>query len=332
MPFILVCSLNSLQADQLIGVMVSTNPKKSSFKLTATAISLVVLLHVLTAMALTTIKTPVNRTVKIAAPIEIQLLAPAIEIEAPKIQIATESQSKKQTEIQYKLKPIAAPKSQVTKSLKPVDKPKSATKELLIKQQTTKVNSTQSIIKGTVNNNLKSTPVQTQPPSTAATLPTSTKIVTQPREISAMQAEEGTDINNKDEALKAQALIEAEAARVAQNQADIQAQAAKKAALVSNEPVRFLATSANWASAPLFSFPNRASRGTRSGDVFRVVLMLRVNKQGGIDSVRIAQSSSNSIIDREAQRQVRSGKFKPFTKDNVPVVGDVTLPIAYKVP
>ena len=63
-----------------------------------------------------------------------------------------------------------------------------------------------------------------------------------------------------------------------------------------------------------------------------MVLILQVNKQGGIDNVSLAQSSGNAALDREAQQQVRSGKFKPFTKNGVPVVGNVTLPISYAVP
>ena len=129
-------------------------------------------------------------------------------------------------------------------------------------------------------------------------------------------------------AAQAKAAIQAaEAAAQAKADAD-----AKAAAAASNEPVNFTASNANWASAPNFSFPERAAKRARSGDTLNVVLILRVNKQGGIDSVRIAQSSGNSLVDKEAQRQVRSGKFKPFSKNGVPVVGNVTLPIAYAVP
>ena len=145
---------------------------------------------------------------------------------------------------------------------------------------------------------------------------------------------------------EAQARAEQEAKRVADAKAAVQAKAAAEAAAAqaraeaeaaaalaqSNEPVSFTASSANWASAPNFSFPERAARRARSGDTLNVVLVLRVNKQGGIDNVRVAQSSGNPLLDKEARRQVRSGKFKPFTKNGVPVVGDVTLPISYAVP
>ena len=117
----------------------------------------------------------------------------------------------------------------------------------------------------------------------------------------------------------------------AQQEAEAAARA-KEAAAASNEPVNFTASNANWAAAPNFSFPERAARRARSGDTLNVVLVLRVNKQGGIDNVRIAQSSGNAALDKEAARQVRSGKFKPFMKNGTPVVGNVTLPVSYNVP
>lgn|GEM_PF-310918 len=132
---------------------------------------------------------------------------------------------------------------------------------------------------------------------------------------------------------RAKADADARAKAEADAKAKAEADAAKKAAeAATNTPVNFTATNANWASMPKFSFPGRASRGTKSGDTFEVVLLLRVNKQGGIDSVQLAKSSGNAILDREAQRQVRSGRFTPFKKDGVPVVGNVTLPISYQVP
>ncbi|MGO1756491.1 MAG: energy transducer TonB, partial [Psychrobacter sp.] len=125
----------------------------------------------------------------------------------------------------------------------------------------------------------------------------------------------------------------AEAARAEAARAEAaRAEAARAAAAASNTPVSFTASNANWASRPRFEFPSRAARSARSGDTFRVVLRMRVNKQGGIDSVSVATSSGNAVVDREAQRQARSGRFKPFTKNGVPVVGNVTLPVSYEVP
>ena len=147
----------------------------------------------------------------------------------------------------------------------------------------------------------------------------------------ARDAQAQADAKSENESAKKAAAMaaqkEAETAARAKAEAD-----AKAAAAASNEPVNFTASNANWASAPNLSFPERAARRARSGDSLNVVLVLRVNKQGGIDSVRIAQSSGNAVLDKEAARQVRSGKFKPFMKNGAPVVGNVTLPVAYVVP
>ena len=133
---------------------------------------------------------------------------------------------------------------------------------------------------------------------------------------------------------KANAKAARDAQAEAQSKSDAKAKAgAEKAAAASNTPMNFNASSANWRARPNFSFPDRGARGANSGDTFNLVLLLRVNKQGGIDSVSLAQSSGNAILDREAQRQVRSGKFRPFTNDaGAPVVGNVTLPVSYAVP
>ena len=155
------------------------------------------------------------------------------------------------------------------------------------------------------------------------------------QEVQMQQAQEAQRVANAKAARDAQAKASAEAANdVAQKAARAakQAEEAAKAAAESNEPVNFTASSANWVSAPNFSFPERVARRANSGDTLNVVLILRVNKQGGIDSVRIAQSSGNAALDKDATRQVRSGKFKPFIKNGVPVIGNVTLPVTYIVP
>lgn len=131
---------------------------------------------------------------------------------------------------------------------------------------------------------------------------------------------------------KAKADAKARAETETREKAKADAEAKAKAEAASNTPVNFSASNANWKSKPNFSFPDRASRGASSGDTSNLVLLLKVNKQGGIDSVSLAKSSGNAILDREAQRQVRSGKFRPFMNNGVPVVGNVTLPVSYEVP
>lgn len=322
--------------------MSSTDLEAPPLRLILIAIILVVGLHLLTAIALVIIKAPMlkDEPIKETPPLEIQMVTlPTQPIENVVTEVEEVPQSKAESIPTPKPEPKPEPKTQQKmKAVTPVD-PVVREEEPIVQ---------------------KEKPVQTPP---IKELPVKKKIEDKPpvidksvadeqRRIIAAQAEKAAQQAERQAQAKALQEAQAQAARDAQAQADAnaakeaaqkaaQAKAereaeaaarAKAAAAASNEPVNFTASAANWASAPNFSFPDRAARRARSGDTLNVVLVLRVNKQGGIDSIRVAQSSGNPLLDKEAQRQVRSGKFKPFTKNGAPVVGNVTLPIAYAVP
>lgn len=322
--------------------MSSTDLEAPPLRLIFIAIILVVGLHLLTAIALVIIKAPMlkDEPIKETPPLEIQMVTlPTQPIENVVTEVEEVPQSKAESIPTPKPEPKPEPKTQQKmKAVTPVD-PVVREEEPIVQ---------------------KEKPVQTPP---IKELPVKKKIEDKPpvidksvadeqRRIIAAQAEKAAQQAERQAQAKALQEAQAQAARDAQAQADANAarEAAQKAAqakaereaeaaarakaeaAASNEPVNFTASAANWASAPNFSFPDRAARRARSGDTLNVVLVLRVNKQGGIDSVRVAQSSGNPLLDKEAQRQVRSGKFKPFTKNGAPVVGNVTLPIAYAVP
>ena len=297
--------------------MSSTDFNTPPIKLIMLAVSLVVGLHVLTAMALVAIKPPAP-TIElptVTPPIEIQLVPPPpVEIEEVVIK-EIENEPVKKVKTQPKAKPVAAAKPKVVKQVKPVDKPKS-------------------IVKKTVKPVVEDKPVVIKKKPTV-TIDSNTN--QQPSTVKKPTATELADANKAQglaDAKRAQELADAKRAQELADAKKAEADAikAKAAAAASNTPVNFTATNANWASPPSISFPTSAARRAKSGDRLTVVLVLRVNKQGGIDNVRVAQSSGNKLLDKEAQRQVRSGKFKPFTKGGVPVVGNVTLPIDYVVP
>lgn len=328
--------------------MSSTDLEAPPLRLILIAIILVVGLHLLTAIALVIIKAPTlkDEPIKETPPLEIQMVTlPTQPIENVVTEVEEVPQSKAESIPTSKPEPKPEPKTQQKmKAVTPVD-PVVREEEPIVQ---------------------KEKPVQTPP---IKELPVKKKIEDKPpvidksvadeqRRIIAAQAEKAAQQAERQAQAKALQEAQAQAARDAQAQADANAAkeaaqkaaqakaereaeaaarakaeaAAKAAAEASNEPVNFTASAANWASAPNFSFPDRAARRARSGDTLNVVLVLRVNKQGGIDSIRVAQSSGNPLLDKEAQRQVRSGKFKPFTKNGAPVVGNVTLPIAYAVP
>ena len=328
--------------------MSSTDLEAPPLRLILIAIILVVGLHLLTAIALVIIKAPTlkDETIKETPPLEIQMVTlPTQPIENVVTEVEEVPQSKAESIPTSKPEPKPEPKTQQKmKAVTPVD-PVVREEEPIVQKE-----------KPVQTPPIKEPPVKKKIEDKPPVIDKS--VADEQRRIIAAQAEKAAQQAESQAQAKALQEAQAQAARDAQAQADANAAkeaaqkaaqakaereaeaaarakaeaAAKAAAAASNEPVNFTASAANWASAPNFSFPDRAARRARSGDTLNVVLVLRVNKQGGIDSVRVAQSSGNPLLDKEAQRQVRSGKFKPFTKNGAPVVGNVTLPIAYAVP
>ena len=322
--------------------MSSTDLEAPPLRLILIAIILVVGLHLLTAIALVIIKAPMlkDEPIKETPPLEIQMVTlPTEPIENVVTEVEEVPQSKAESIPTSKPEPKPEPKTQQKmKAVTPVD-PVVREEEPIVQKE-----------KPVQTPPIKEPPVKKKIEDKPPVIDKS--VADEQRRIIAAQAEKAAQQAERQAQAKALQEAQAQAARDAQAQADANAakEAAQKAAqakaereaeaaarakaeaAASNEPVNFTASAANWASAPNFSFPDRAARRARSGDTLNVVLVLRVNKQGGIDSVRVAQSSGNPLLDKEAQRQVRSGKFKPFTKNGAPVVGNVTLPIAYAVP
>ena len=322
--------------------MSSTDLEAPPLRLILIAIILVVGLHLLTAIALVIIKAPTlkDEPIKETPPLEIQMVTlPTQPIENVVTEVEEVPQSKAESIPTPKPEPKPEPKTQQKmKAVTPVD-PVVREEEPIVQKE-----------KPVQTPPIKEPPVKKKIEDKPPVIDKS--VADEQRRIIAAQAEKAAQQAERQAQAKALQEAQAQAARDAQAQADANAakEAAQKAAqakaereaeaaarakaeaAASNEPVNFTASAANWASAPNFSFPDRAARRARSGDTLNVVLVLRVNKQGGIDSVRVAQSSGNPLLDKEAQRQVRSGKFKPFTKNGAPVVGNVTLPITYAVP
>lgn len=328
--------------------MSSTDLEAPPLRLILIAIILVVGLHLLTAIALVIIKAPMlkDEPIKETPPLEIQMVTlPTQPIENVVTEVEEVPQSKAESIPTPKPEPKPEPKTQQKmKAVTPVD-PVVREEEPIVQKE-----------KPVQTPPIKEPPVKKKIEDKPPVIDKS--VADEQRRIIAAQAEKAAQQAERQAQAKALQEAQAQAARDAQAQADANAAreaaqkaaqakaereaeaaarakaeaAAKAAAAASNEPVNFTASAANWASAPNFSFPDRAARRARSGDTLNVVLVLRVNKQGGIDSIRVAQSSGNPLLDKEAQRQVRSGKFKPFTKNGAPVVGNVTLPIAYAVP
>ena len=322
--------------------MSSTDLETPPTRLILLSLLVVVGLHVLTAVALAVIKTPKPQPApkEDITPVEIEFVTLPANNAVAKVETKEPVQQVKKVTVKKEMqpKPVQNPKAEPPpkkrvetpiEPAKPVVKKVSETPPIIATEKTSTESSQKPVPKEAVPKKISPEPIV----DTSA----------------ADEQRKEADARSKKAAQEAQDRAAQEAKRVAGAKAEAQAKAAREAEAAaqakaareaaeaaaraqSNEPVSFTASAANWASAPNFSFPDRAARRARSGDTLNVVLVLRVNKQGGIDSVRVAQSSGNTLLDKEAQRQVRSGKFKPFTKNGAPVVGNVTLPISYAVP
>lgn len=336
--------------------MSSTDLETPPLKSILIAILVVVGLHVLTAVALVAMKPSAPKVAppKQTPPIEIELVSlPAalpkepvkvvksVEKEVTKVVIDKSTPAPKPQAI-IKPKPVTeTPKQPVVQERKPditplvkKEKTRSIAQEKPSQKQTKQEEPNPAIDKAISEQLANNQKVNNQQAEQRRLVAAQAEKAAQ--EVQLQQAQEAQRVANAKAARDAQAKASAEAENDAAQKAARaakQAEKAAKAAAESNEPVNFTASSANWVSAPNFSFPERVARRANSGDTLNVVLILRVNKQGGIDNVRIAQSSGNAALDKEATRQVRSGKFKPFTNNaGVPVVGNVTLPVSYAVP
>lgn len=115
-----------------------------------------------------------------------------------------------------------------------------------------------------------------------------------------------------------EARAKAEKARQQQADKDKEAQQAQ-----NNAPVSFSAGQASWRRQPSFSCH---SEDLENG-ALTATIRYTVDKQGNPTSVTLAKSTGNARVDRQLSMQAKSGKFNPFTKNGVPVVGIVNLPV-----
>lgn len=115
-----------------------------------------------------------------------------------------------------------------------------------------------------------------------------------------------------------EARAKAEKAKQQQADKDKEAQQAQ-----NNSPVSFSAGQASWRRQPSFSC---RSEDLENG-ALTAIIRYTVDKQGNPTSVTLAKSTGNVRVDRQLSMQARSGKFNPFTKNGVPVVGIVNLPV-----
>ena len=116
--------------------------------------------------------------------------------------------------------------------------------------------------------------------------------------------------------------------READERARLQREADERAR--SQQPITFSHSDASWRNRPHLTLPHSITQHLEPGEQLTVLLKLTVDKQGKITQVDIAESSGNNRFDRTAQKQIRSGRFRPFTQNGTPVKGIVIIPMTYE--
>ena len=324
--------------------MSSTDLDAPPLKLILAAIIIVVGLHVLTAVALVAIKTPEIKVEpkKDTPPIEIEMVTLPVKTAVPEVEEVQEVTPKKavpKTESKLEPKKQAPPKPKVAPVVKakqnipekPVVKAKKADIAPVVKVEEKKPD----IIKKEVS---KKPIVESKVDTSMAD---SQREAEERRKILAAESQKAAQEAHDRAVQEAKRIADAKAAREAQAEANARKAAEDKAAkdaaqkaaaAASNEPVSFTAGDAEMIKTPRFSVPDSVLRRAKTGDTFNVLLKVTVDKQGRVSDVLLVGKSGNSIVDKEAVKKMHSARFRPFTKNGVPVVGNVTLPVTYNVP
>lgn len=298
--------------------MSSTNLDAPSTKLTLATIAIVVGLHVLTAVALASVKTPEMKVEpeKVTPPIEIELITPPpppVEIE--KINLKQDPEPVRDVKPKPKAKPVAVAKT------KPAPKPK-----VVQKQQPVE----------------KPEPAKFTPPAAAQKAAPQksldTKVADDQRRLLAAQAEQAkrdallaqqqkaqadadaiaAQVKAAADAKKAQEIANAKAAADAQAKADARAKAdAEAAAAASNTPQNYSGSDASWIKAPNFT--------DISSKPQTLTIRFTVTKQGVIQGINVSGKDRDAV--REVKRRMGNSKIKPFIRGGVAVVGNVTMSV-----
>ena len=321
--------------------MSSTDFNTPPVKLIMLAVSLVVGLHVLTAVALVAIKPPAPNIElpKVTPPIEIEMITlppPPIESEEVVIEEREEEPVKK-VKTQPKAKPVAAAKPKVVKKTKSIDKPKPAVKKTVKpvedKPDVIKKKPTETV----KPNNNQQLPMTNQP--TAAEIEANRleaqRLEAERRKIqTALEAEELRKAQALAKAAQDKVNAEAEKAAQLQAQKDVElkakeeaqkAEQAKTAAAASNEPVSYgNIGKSSWSKEPIFTSIKNKDYGLQGFEA-SISVSMSVDSNGNIGNIRKSKSSGNSEFDRDFIRALSKAKLHPATRGNNPTKSTATF-------
>ncbi len=320
--------------------MSSVNLASPPNKLVISALGIVVILHVLTALLLATVKSsaPVAPPPKMTPPIEIEFLTlsepePAItEVEKaePVTQVQSQPDVSDSQNSQSQVEPVTEPKEPVVEETEPTE----PVEPEVVEPKVTEPKVTEPEVVETVVTPLPNANLQTSETSV-------TKVV-RPFQHEVVQTDQPSEVNSRpayDSALTPHSVVPQTASNNNKNAnnkgvkrggptklaksppapENVSEEAEIAAQVPNNEPVAFGGSDASWARRPNFE--------GISDEALTLTLTFRVDKQGNMSNIEVKGSSNRNVI-RDVKRRLKRSKLNPFIKNGVPVVGIVSFAIA----
>ena len=321
--------------------MSSTDFNTPPVKLIMLAVSLVVGLHVLTAVALVAIKPPAPNIElpKVTPPIEIEMITlppPPIESEEVVIEEREEEPVKK-VKTQPKAKPVAAAKPKIVEKhkAKPVDKLK-PTVNKTVKQEPTITE-------------LSSLPTDTNP--TKEDLAERARILNEARESKERESKEreakereakereAKDREAKEREAKEREAKEREAKEREAKEREAKEREAKEREAKEREakereakereaaaqPVSYgNIGKSSWSREPIFTSIKNKDYGLQGFEA-SISVSMSVDSNGNIGNIRKSKSSGNNEFDRDFIRALSKAKLHPATRGNNPTKSTATF-------
>ena len=307
--------------------MSSTNLDAPSTKLTLATIAIVVGLHVLTAVALASVKTPEMKVEpeKVTPPIEIELITPPpppppVEIE--EIKVEEKPKLVRQLDTKPKAKPVAAPRN-----VKPPPKPPKDPSNNKPPAPSPSNNQPPDKLPPESTNNTSANDGQK---NLGGVVASSTKTIVQKVKPTAQQPTIDTSANNNKGNNSPSNIGDGQKNTGGSNEGGNQKETIPP---VDTGPVSFGGSEASWRSGrePRLGFLANESSLKDKGSI-SVTAAITVDEKGNITKVSISPSTGNRKIDREIEKAIRRAKLTPFIRNGVAVRGTVSLPIRYKLP
>lgn len=325
--------------------MSSVNIATPSPKLILNAVGIVVVLHIVTAIALAMTKTtmPIIEPPEMTPPIEIEMVTPPVEVEEPEVVEEIEIKpelAQTQPQIQPKTKLQNKPKPLVQKSVK--KQPDRIKKNTAI---ITPEESSKTPLKDNSNSEKQGSESSNDVPNTSLTeggvkVNTTTTVIRTTKDTQALvTVSAGAGNSNNNNASSSNVVKKLDNGSGSSkggnsgnsDNSDNTPVVTSPDPVVNVGPVNREVTNGDWLTKPDFQPSSALVRELKPGTNYHVVLLYNVDKSGRVTSVTLRQRSGDRKLDRWVQREAEKAVFRPFTKNDTSVSGVITVPLDFKI-